>query len=132
VSCSILVFTLDSPTSPIPHLTIQYNSLKKLTALITVSISGAIFGIFGAGGRTGNSILMFGINEGNSGRVGGDGNNGIVGNERGICTHIPINNLSNKIDIFSRSAADIFALITILGGCGRFGNSKRGTDVGVN
>jgi hypothetical protein len=100
--------------------------------LITVSISGAILGIFGAGGKTGNSIFIFGINEGNSGKTGGDGNNGIVGNEKGICTHIPMSSLSNKIDIFSRSAADIFALITILGGCGRFGSSNRGTEVGVN
>ena len=81
----ILVFTLFSPTRPIHHFTIQYKSLKKLTTLIAVSISGAILGSFGAGGRTGSSILILGTKEGNSGRVGGAGSKGIVGTESGIC-----------------------------------------------
>ena len=65
-----------------------------------------ISGNFGAGGRIGNSRLIFGINDGNSGRCGGDGNSGIFGAERFISL--------SRFQMISKFSP-------IAGGVGRFG-----------
>ena len=82
VICSIFALTHFSPTNHIPHLTIQNIFPIKVATLSIAFISGSIFGIFGAGGNTGKSILILGINDGGSGNVGGSGMTGIVGNDK--------------------------------------------------
>lgn len=102
--CSIFAFTHFSPTSQMPHLTIQNTFQIKFATLSTPLISGIMFGIFGAGGNTGSSSSIFGIKEGNSGNSGGPTNVGILG--------------SCIFKLLSNSR-----LIFMFGGSGRFGNS---------
>ena len=60
--------------------------LKAFVA--AVSSCGDKFGIFGAGGNTGNSTTIFGTKEGNSGNVGGCGRVGMSGIFIGIVSPI--------------------------------------------
>ena len=107
-----------SPTNPIPHLTIQNTFPIHSATLRMALISGNIFGIFGAGGSTGSSILIVGINDGGSGSVGGSGMTGIVGNE----SHF-IKFISNPY-IMSR-------FTSIVGGSGRLGICGNGILIGT-
>jgi hypothetical protein len=113
VICSILPLTHFSPTNPIPHLMIQKTFPIKSATFNIALISGNILGIFGAGGNTGNCILMVGMNDGGSGNVGGSGITGIVGND------IPAKRSISKLYIISR-------LTSIVGGSGRLGNCGNG------
>ena len=90
----------------------------KSATLRTPFISGSIFGIFGAGGKTGKSILKLGINDGGSGNVGGSGIIGIEGND------IHSKKLISSPYIISRSTS-------IVGGSGKFGNCGREIFVGI-
>lgn len=118
VICSTFALTDFSPTRPIPHLTIQNIFPMKSATLRTAFISGNIFGIFGAGGNTGRSILMLGMNDGGSGNVGGSGITGMVGNDM----------LSMKL-IFSPYKISRFT--STLGGSGKFGNCGNGIFIGT-
>jgi hypothetical protein len=98
---------------------------------MTVCISGAIFGILGAGGSTGSSIFIFGIKEGNSGNIGGCDKSGILGIDVGM-THILMSSFHSIPDIFPSSLRESLELMAIFGGCGKFGSSRRGIVVGIN
>ncbi len=74
VSCSILVFTHFSHTSPIPFFTIQRILPIVLVIFNVADMAGDIRGTFGAGGRVGKFISILGMNDGNSGSLGGAGN----------------------------------------------------------
>lgn len=90
-------------------MTIQNIFPIKFATLRTPFISGSIFGIFGAGGKTGRSILKLGINDGGSGKTGGSGMIGIVGKD------IHLKKLISSPYMISRSTS-------MVGGSGRFGN----------
>ena len=116
VICSTFPLTPFSPTSPIPHLTIQNIFPIKSAILSIESMAGNILGILGAGGNTGRSILMLGMNDGGSGRVGGSGITGMVGN-----------------DMFLNAATSrfIFRSTSTVGGSGRFGSCGSGILMGT-
>ena len=109
VSCSIFPFTQFSATRPIPPLTIQKIFPMKSATLSVALISGIILGILGAGGRTGNAISTFGMNDGSSGNCGGEGSTGIL--SEGM--------LIGAIVIF------------ISGGSGRLGSCGKGRLIGT-
>ena len=83
-----------------------------------IFISGNIFGIFGAGGSTGKSILTLGINDGGSGSVGGSGITGIVGK------FMPATKFTSNHQRTSR-------FTSTFGGSGRFGNFGNGIFIGT-
>ena len=130
VSCSILAFTHFSHTSHIHHFTI-HNIFQIVSAVLRVAfIWFGISGNFGAGGRTGSSILMLGKRVGGCGSCGGLGSWGIWGiltffikdNDFDI-DHIRFN------QIFNWSSKLRLALYC--GGSGRFGIFISATFVGV-
>ena len=67
-----------SATSQNFHLTIHKILPTNFAALIVVCIVFGNFGIFGAGGNNGSSISKLGINDGRSGKLGGEGIRGIL------------------------------------------------------
>jgi hypothetical protein len=79
VSCSILVFTFHSATNQIPFLIIHRKYHTILNIFNATLIAGNNLGIFGGGGKLGNSIVGKGGKEGKSGSCGGAGNLGNAG-----------------------------------------------------
>jgi len=75
-----LAFTHFSQTKPIPFFKIQKIFETNSAISIIVETSGIIDGILGAGGsKVGKEKSIFGIKEGNSGKLGGGGSKGICG-----------------------------------------------------
>jgi hypothetical protein len=101
-----------------PHLTIQKIFPIKSAILSIESMAGNILGILGAGGNTGRSILMLGMNDGGSGSVGGSGNTGIVGNDM-------------LLNVAMSRFISTFRSISTVGGSGRFGNCGNGILMGT-
>jgi hypothetical protein len=95
---------------------------------MVVCISSGNFGIFGAGGNTGNSIFILGINDGISGKSGGDGITGIAGKFKDKSS---FSNCIIKIFIILTHAETHSTFTAIVGGLGKFGKLGNGTEVGT-